>query len=135
MVRSKGAPRFAPALAALAFAAPALAACAPPARPPSPAARPVADAAGLGAGPGARYARELEERRRGIGVPPALPPSGAVDRLPGELRASRPAPGVGPAPASPAPLLPVPGNALSRLSAIPASPLANPPGGFAPGRP
>ena len=89
------------------------------------------EAAGLGADPGADYARALEEQRRGIGVPPALPAPGAVDRLPGALRASQPAPGTGPVASPP---LPVPGNALSRLSALPASPLANPSGGFGLGR-
>ena len=117
---------------ALVFAALALAACAAPAPPPPPD-RPAMAAEVLRAGPGAAYAREAEEQRRGIGIPPALPPPGAVDRLPGALRALRPAPGTGPA--APPPLLPVPSNALSRLSAIPASPLANPPGGFALGRP
>ncbi|GAA0597501.1 hypothetical protein GCM10009416_39670 [Craurococcus roseus] len=117
----------------LAFALPVLAACAGPAQPPP--SRPVAAAAPVGGPPGGAYARELEEQRRGIGVPPALPPPGAIDRVPDILRSSRPAPGVGPATNPPAPSLPVPGNSQSRLSALPASPLANPRGGFAPGRP
>lgn len=119
----------------LAFALLVFTACAGPAQPPAPG-RPVA-AAPVAADPmGEAYARELEEWRRGIGVPPASPPPGAIDRVPGVLRSSRPAPGVGPGPASPpAPSLPVPGNSQSRLSALPASPLANPRGGFTPGRP
>jgi hypothetical protein len=90
-------------------------------------------AAAFVAGPDAAYARAREEQRRGIGIPPALPPPGAVDRVAGTLRASRPAPGTGPSGRPPS--LPVPSNSLSRLSALPASPLANPPGGFALGRP
>ncbi len=89
-------------------------------------------AGALGAEPGAAYVREREEQRRGIGVPAALPAPGAVDRLSGALRASQPAPGTGPA--GP-PLLPAPSGSLSRLSALPASPLANPRGGLIPGRP
>jgi hypothetical protein len=123
---------------ALAFAVPVLAACAAPGQPPSGRPAAAAPAAALPAGgpPGAAYARELEERRRGIGVPSALPPPEAIDRVPGVLRSSRPAPGVGPAANLPPPAtLPVPGNSQSRLSALPASPLANPRGGFTPGRP
>jgi hypothetical protein len=113
--------RWAPAFAAL-----ALAACAAPPPPRLAAEAAAARPSALGAAePGAVYAREREEQRRGIGVPPALPRPGAVDGLSGTLRASRPVPGTGPA--GP-PALPVPGNALSRLSALPASPLANPPG-------
>ena len=109
----------------------ALAACAAPPSPGRPAAAAV-DGLPLGAGSGAVYAREREEQLRGIGVPPALPAPGAVDRLSGALRASRPAPGTGPAGPLPSP---APSNSLSRLSALPASPLANPPGGLVPGRP
>lgn len=124
MQRCYGVPRWALGAAALA----ALAACAAPA---PPLGRPVAETAASGAEPGGAYVRAREEQRRGIGIPPALPPAGAVDRLPGSLRALRPAPGTGPA--SPPP--PAQGSALSRLSALPASPLANPPGGLALGRP
>ncbi len=108
----------------------ALAACAGP---PPPIPTVTAGPLGGGAEPGAAYAREREEQRRGIGVPPALPGPGAVDRLSGTLRATQPAPAVGPA-AGPQPSVPVPANSLSRLSAVPASPLANPRGGLVPGR-
>jgi hypothetical protein len=107
----------------------ALAACAGP---PPPIPTVTAGPLGGGAEPGAAYAREREEQRRGIGVPPALPGPGAVDRLSGTLRASQPAPATGPAGPPP---LPAPSGSLSRLSAVPASPLANPRGGSVPGRP
>jgi hypothetical protein len=106
-----------------------LAACAAPVTPSRPGATP---AAAFGAEPGGGFAQEREERRRGIGIPPSLPTPRAVDQVAGTLRASRPVPGTGPV-AGPPPA--VPGNALSRLSALPASPLANPPGGFGLGRP
>ena len=135
-VRRQGG-RGAPVLAVL-----ALAACAAPGPPLPPiAAEDVTPRlseealAAFVAGPRAGPARAREEQRRGIGVPPALPRRGTVDRLSGTLRASRPAPGTGPAPSVPPPALPVPSNALSRLSALPASPLANPPGGLGLGRP
>jgi hypothetical protein len=117
----------------------ALAACAAP---PPPLDRPVVaaepagarrDAALPGTDLGAAHVRAREEQRRGIGVPPALPAPGAVDRLSEILRASRPAPGAGPA--GPPPPPPPPGGSLSRLSALPASPLANPRGGLVSGRP
>lgn len=122
-------PWRAPALAAL-----ALAACAGPAPPGRPVAAGTTAAVPAGGAPDAAQAREWEERMRGIGVPPASPPPEAIDRVPGILRSSRPAPGVGPSATLP-PGLPVPGNSQSRLSALPASPLANPRGGFMPGRP
>jgi hypothetical protein len=81
--------------------------------------------------PGAAYAREREEQRRGIGLPPALPGPDVVDRLSGTLRATRPAPATGPAD----PPQPASSGSLSRLSALPASPLANPRGGLVPVRP
>jgi hypothetical protein len=110
-----------------------LAACAAPVTPSRPGAGAGATpAAAFGAEPGAAFAQEREERRRGIGIPPSLPTPRAVDQVAGTLRASRPVPGTGPV-AGPPPA--VPGNALSRLSALPASPLANPPGGFGLGRP
>jgi hypothetical protein len=116
----------------------ALAACGAPTPPPglpAVAAAPATGGAVIGAEPpGAAFARDREERRRGIGIPPALPEQGAVDRLSGTLRASQPAPGTGPAGPLPPPP-PVSSGSLSRLSAIPASPLANPRGGSLPGRP
>jgi hypothetical protein len=109
----------------------ALAACAAP--PPSLGRPFVAEeATSAPAAPGAAYARGREDQRRGVGLPPILPPPVSVDRLPGALRASRPAPGTGPAGPPP---LPAPSGSLSRLSALPAAPLANPPGGLGAARP
>ncbi|MBD0271319.1 MAG: hypothetical protein ICV73_05260 [Acetobacteraceae bacterium] len=119
----------------VALTLPVLAACAGPAQPPPSSGRPSGASAAADGPPGVVPALEWQEQRRGIGVPPALPPPEAIDRVPGILRSSRPAPGVGPVAGSPPPALPVPGNSQSRLSALPASPLANPRGGFAPGRP
>jgi hypothetical protein len=109
-----------------------LAGCAAPSPKPQLSSQPVLDAAALGIEPGMDHARAREEERRGIGIPPAQPGPRTVDLLPGNLRAARPASGTGP---GVAPWSGAPANALSRLSALPASPLANPPGGFTLGRP
>jgi len=123
----------APALGSAVLAALAACAAPPPAVPRGFAAEAVG---GPVAAPGVAVAGEERERqRRGVGLPPIVPPPGPVDRLPGALRAARPAPGIGPAVPPPSASLPVPGNALSRMSPLPASPLANPPGGFSAGRP
>jgi hypothetical protein len=123
------------ASAAVVLAAALAAACSAPRPPVAGGAGGRPEVAALDGEPGKAFVRAQEEQRRGVGIPPALPSPGAVDRLSGALRASRPAPGTGPVgpPASSA--LPVPGNALSRLSALPASPLANPPVASAWGRP
>jgi hypothetical protein len=108
------------------FPALLLAACAATASAP---AGPVAVVASDG-GPGAAFAQFSEERRRGIGIPPPLPSPGAIDRLPGLVRASQPAPATAPG-AGASVGSPMPGRALSRLSALPASPWVNPPGASA----
>lgn len=127
---ARAASASAPALAVLAV----LAACAAP--PPVAPRGFAAEAGGPVAAPGATLPEgERERQRRGVGLPPIVPPPGPVDRLPGALRAARPAPGTGPAGPTPSASLPVPANALSRMSTLPASPLANPPGGFSAGRP
>lgn len=99
--------------------------CAAPVAPPP---RPLAVEAGgpVAALGDANRDSERDRQRRGVGLPP-------LPRSPPVLRAPPPAPA--PWTSGPAAALPVPGNALSRMSAVPASPLANPPGGFGAGRP
>lgn len=105
-----------------------VAACAAPAATPT-VPRPLAVEAGGGAVlalPEAGRDGERDRQRRGVGLPP-LPPPPPVLSAPPSAAAPRSAG------ASPSSGLPVPGNALSRMSAVPASPLANPPIGA--GRP